>query len=338
MRQPCRTIVAIVGPTASGKSQLALALAEALAGEIVGCDALQVYRHLDIGTGKVPPSERRGIPHHLIDVVEPSREFSAAEYLYAAVPVIQRIVEQGERRGSKGQAQRGGLPFIVGGTGLYLRALRRGLFEGPGRAPEVRERVRRIAERRGPDFVWRMLARMDAPLAARVHVNDLVRVTRAIEVRVLAGRPMSDLMKRRLPPLPGYRFLIVGLAPPREELQARIEARVLEMFDSGLVKEVQGLLERYGSDAPAFKAIGYREVGRYLRGELSRDEAMALTIRATVQYAKRQMTWFRREPEVRWFAGHGGETRIESRVRDCLEAALETSGRGEDILHAKTAS
>ncbi|MFQ5793286.1 MAG: tRNA (adenosine(37)-N6)-dimethylallyltransferase MiaA [Acidobacteriota bacterium] len=244
-------LVGILGPTGSGKSRLSITLAKHFDGEVVGCDALQVYRGVDVGTGKLSSAARAGIPHYLLDVVEPDGEFSAADYVREAAPVVRDI------------SRRGKLPLVVGGTGLYFRSLRRGLFEGPGRVPKLRARISRVAGRRGTAYVHRMLCRRDPTSAARIHPNDLVRTIRALEVTLLSSRPMSDVMRERRRRLEGFQFSLVGLSPPREELRRRIDIRVRRMFDEGLVDEVRRLQERYGTEIPAFKAIGYREVGRY---------------------------------------------------------------------------
>ena len=291
-------LVGVVGPTGSGKSALALRLAEIFDGEIVGCDALQVYRGADIGTGKLTLVEQREIPHHLLDVADPSRDFSAASYIRLAAPIVEDI----DRRGK--------LPLVVGGTGLYLRALLRGLFDGPGRDPKLRGRIAAIAERRGSRFVHRMLARLDPVSAKRIHENDTVRTVRALEVNILAKRPMSDMMRERTRPLMGYRVVLIGITPARQELARRIEARIAEMFDGGLVDEVRGLVSEFGNHAPVLKAIGYRQVAQYLAGEFDLERARELTLKATLQYAKRQMTWFNREEGVVWFTGSGDEPEV----------------------------
>jgi len=322
-----RLLVAIVGPTGAGKSELALDLAESFGGEVVSFDALQVYRGLDIGTAKVPLSERRGIPHHLLDEVEPNEEFSAAQFLLRAVPIIEGI------------AARGKLPILVGGTGLYLRALRKGLFEGPGRSPGVRDRLGAIADRRGGRALHRILRRWDPALAERIHENDRIRLVRGIEVYLASGRRMSDLMDDRRRPLEGFQDILIGLRPDREVLKARIEARVLAMFSRGLVEEVRRLLLTHGAGSPGFKAIGYREVLLYLDSEIDVDAARSLTVRATTQYGKRQMTWFRREPEVRWFEGCGDDARVRTQVLDYLRRVIPEAGdrQNSERLHAQTA-
>jgi tRNA dimethylallyltransferase len=322
-----RALVAIVGPTGAGKSALALALAESLGGEVVSCDALQVYRGLDIGTAKLPLSERRGIPHHLLDLVEANEEFSAAEFVRIAVRAIQDITLRGK------------VPILVGGTGLYLRALRRGLFEGPGRSPGTRERLMRIADRRSGRALHRILRRWDPDLAARIHENDRVRLVRGIEVFLSSGRKMSDLMRTRERPLSGFQDILVGLRPNREVLKARVEARVHAMFARGLLEEVRRLRLEHGDAIPAFKAIGYREVIRHLDSEIDLDDARKLTALSTIQYAKRQMTWFRREPDVEWFEGCGDDEGVEANVLDWIRRALPTAGElsNTGASHAETA-
>jgi tRNA dimethylallyltransferase len=301
-----RALIAIVGPTGAGKSALALGLAETLRGEVVSCDALQVYRGLDIGTAKLLPAERRGIPHHLLDLVGANEEFSAAEFVRRAVPAIEDI------------ASRGRIPILVGGTGLYLRALRRGLFEGPGRSPGIRDRLKGIADRRGGRALHRILRRWDPELAARIHENDRVRLMRGIEVILESGRRMSDLMRTRERPLRGFQDILVGLRPDRDLLKVRIEARVDSMFARGFLEEVRKLRLEHGEGVPAFKAIGYRDAIRHLDSEIDADAARRLTILSTIQYAKRQMTWFRREPDVQWFEGFGDDDAVEASILDWI--------------------
>jgi tRNA dimethylallyltransferase len=319
-------MVAIVGPTASGKSALAVSLAKVFDGEVVSCDALQVYRGLDIGTGKIPVEERGGVPHHLLDVAEPDEEFTAADYMRTAAPIVREIDSRGK------------VPLVVGGTGLYLRALMLGLFEGPGRRPELRARISGTAERRGAGFVHRMLTRLDPDSAARIHPNDRVRTIRALEVIFSSRTTMSEMMSRRKSPLEGYRFLLYGLEPSRDQLVRRIERRVNKMLREGFVDEVRSLVGKYGPEVPAFKAIGYKELARHIAGELSLSEAEQQTVRATVRYAKRQMTWFRREDGVQWLAGWGEDTEVDSEVREHLRAGLDICRQvGEGKLYAKTA-
>jgi len=301
-------LLAIVGPTAAGKSALALALAERLGGEIINCDSVQVYRGFDIGTGKTPADERRGIPHHLLDLVEPDEDFTAGDFRREAEGVLAAV------------RTRGNLPIIVGGTGLYLRALLLGLFEGPSRSTELRARLKGLAHRRGREFLHRLLGRLDPAAAARIHSRDTQKTLRALEVCVLARRPVSALQAQGRRGLRGFRVVKIGLAPERAELTGRINARVIRMFDRGLLEETRRALGR-SPDTRHLKplgALGYRQACTVLLGGIRREEAISATQAATRQYAKRQMTWFRRESNVTWFAGFGDEEAIQGRVLDWL--------------------
>ena len=300
-------LVAIAGPTASGKSELAVFLAARLGGEVVSYDSVQFYRGFDIGTGKLALEERGGIPHHLLDCLDPAEPFTAGDFRREAAKVIEGIRE------------RGNLPILAGGTGLYLRALLMGLFEGPPRSEKLRARLRALAERRGREFVHRLLERFDRASARRIDPRDLQKVIRAVEVCVVARRAMSALQARGREPLGGYQFFKIGLNPDRADLYARINQRVETMFASGLEDETRRLLLR--PDAEAIKAlgsIGYRQAAAALRGETSLDDAIRDTQAATRQYAKRQMTWFRREAAVHWFSGFGDDIALQRRVVDAL--------------------
>jgi tRNA dimethylallyltransferase len=322
-----RELVAIIGPTGAGKSELALDVARELDAEIVNCDALQVYRGLDIGTAKVLASGQRGIPHHLVNLISPDEEFSAADYIGRAAQVIDDIVERGK------------LPLVVGGTGLYLRALLRGLFDGPGRSPEVRERLGGIVARRGTASLHRLLKRWDPVSAERIHPNDRVRLERALEVRIQTGRPMSALMSDRVSPIAEFQVILVGLEPDKSVLARRIDRRVTRMFDEGFASEVRALRNDYGENIPAFKAIGYRETLRYLSGELDLRRAQELITIATSQYAKRQMTWFRGEEGVEWFRGSGNDPLVLESVLGYLHRHGQSARRkNQETLHAETAS
>ncbi len=320
-------LVAIVGPTAAGKSELALLLAERLTGEIVNFDSVQVYRGFDVGTGKLPPAERRGIPHHLMDCLDPSKDFTAGDFRREALKVIHEI-----RRRTK-------LPILAGGTGLYLRALLMGLFEGPPRSELLRDRLRRMASRRGRRFVHRLLNRLDAASAERIKPQDLQKVIRAIEVCLLSSEALSSLQSRGREPLQGFRCIKVGLDPSRPELCARINRRVERMFAAGLGDEVQSLLAR--PDAGRMKAlgsIGYRQVASALKGEIPWQQALEETQAATRQYSKRQMTWFRREPEVTWFSGFGDDPKIQDQVLNSVNVMLGSRNEGEVVDSPKTLS
>jgi tRNA dimethylallyltransferase len=305
-------LLVIVGPTAAGKSALALTLAERLEGEIINCDSVQVYRGFDVGTGKVPPAERRGIPHHLLDLVEADGVFTAGDFRREAERVLALVRESGK------------LPIVVGGTGLYLRALLLGLFEGPPRSATLRTRLGNLAHRRGREFLHRLLKRLDPAAAARIHSRDTQKLVRAVEVCVLARQPVSALHARGRTGLQGFRVVKVGLDPERARLAERINARVERMFDHGLLDEAQAALQRPQAHASSLKplgGLGYRQACAVLRGELARGEAIRTTQAATRQYAKRQMTWFRREADVTWFTGFGDDRDIQRRIFNWLAKA-----------------
>jgi len=286
-------LVAIVGPTAAGKSALALALARERGGEIVCCDSLQVYRGLDIGSAKATPEERAAVPHHLLDVVDPDQAFSAAEYSRHARAAVQGI------------AARGRLVVVAGGTGLYLRALLHGLFEGPSRDERLRVRLERVAVRRGDARLHRMLATVDPEAAARIAPRDRLRVVRALEVFRATRRPLSEHHRAGADPLRGHDVLVVGLDPPRDALRATVERRTAGMLAGGLVAEVKALLDRgYAADLRPLRAIGYRQAVAVLRGEMTAADAERAIVAETMQYAKRQMTWFRNQTRAQWFAAH----------------------------------
>jgi len=318
-------LLAIVGPTAAGKSGLAIALARRWHGEIINCDSVQLYRGCDIGTGKVPLQERHGVPHHLLDVVDPGQAFTAGDFRQEAERVLM------------GVRQRKALPIIVGGTGLYLRALLLGLFEGPQRSEELRGRLKSLAERHRREFLHRMLNRLDPKAAARIHERDTPKIIRALEVCILSRQPISALHERGRVGLQGFHILKAGLSPDRQQLAQRINRRVEQMFAAGLIDEVRGILSR--SDENRIKpleALGYRQAGAMLRGELTLEGAIRETQAATRQYAKRQMTWFRREADVEWFAGFGDDPAIQQGVSAWLERKLTTSAPGAHSLAHET--
>ena len=305
-----RPLVAVVGSTGAGKSALALDLAQAFSGEIVNCDSLQVYRHFDLGTAKLPPEERRGLPHHLIDILNPDQVFTAGEYARRARETLARISAAGH------------LPILTGGTGFYLRALLSGLFEGPERDSALRERLSARQLRR-PGSLHRILARLDPETARRIHPNDVPKVTRALEVCLLARRPVSELFRTGRSALTGYRTLKLGLSPDRDALYQRLDQRCQAMFDTGLVEEVRHILSLGFSPAcKPFESHGYKQALQYVHGELTLKEAVFYAQRNTRRYAKRQVTWFRQEPEMVWLRGFGEDPHIReqalARVRDFL--------------------
>jgi tRNA dimethylallyltransferase len=281
-------LIAVVGPTASGKSALALRLAQERNGEIVSCDSLQVYRGLDIGSAKPSVEDQRLVPHHLIDVAEPDEAFSAADYAR-----LGRLALEGVR-------QRERLPVVAGGTGLYLRALLRGLFPGPSRQDELRRRLEAVAERRGDPRLHGLLRRVDPDAAGRIEVNDRVRVVRALEVYFATGRPLSEQQGEGMTPLEGYRVLVLGLSPPRELLKDAVERRTDGMFAAGLLDEVRGLLARYPPELRPLQAIGYRQAVAVVQGRQTLAEASRDMVKDTMRYAKRQRTWFRHQEDVVW--------------------------------------
>ena len=289
-------LATIVGPTGSGKSALALGLAEQFGGEIVNCDSLQMYRGFDIGTAKTPPGERRGIPHHLFDVLTPQESYSAGEYAREARKVIAEI------------AGRGRLPIVVGGTGFYLRALLEGLPVLPGRDERLRASLQE-RERRRAGSLHRLLTRLEPSAAGRIHANDVQKTMRALEVRLLTQQALPPLAEARA--LEGYTVVKVGLDPDRAALQQRLEARTRAMFAHGLLEEVQGLLAAgaTGNEKP-FEALGYKQALLHLRGAITLEQAVESTIVETRQYAKRQRTWFGRDPEIRWLRGFGDDPEI----------------------------
>ncbi len=309
--------IVILGPTASGKTSLAITLALQFNGEIVSCDALQIYRHMDIGTAKIPAIERGGIPHHMLDLRNPDQDFSAGDYQRLAREAIRRIHERGH------------LPFVVGGTGLYLRALIDGLFEGPGRSEKLRERMRRIIERKGSRILHRAMQRIDPESAAKIAEADAERIVRAFEIYLVSGKPMSWWQRQPREAFHGYRWLKIGIDTPRDQLYQRINQRVEEMFQAGLVEEVRGLLERFPKSSNAFKAIGYRQVTEYLDGRLSLAQAIEETKTQSRHYAKRQVTWFRSDPDIVWLDGLDAsdfQTKAADLVRKFLTPYPQASG------------
>jgi len=306
-------LVVLLGPTASGKSALGLDLAQRFAGEIVSCDSVAVYRGFEIGTAKPTRAERALVPHHLLDVAQPDEPFTAGEYARQARAAIAAI------------AQLGRLPIVVGGTGLYLRALLDGLFPGPLRSDELRERLRQRASAFGSSYLHRILLRLDSAAAAKIHANDTPKLIRAIEVCLASPTSMSELWRQYgRDPLRGFRILRIGLNPPRQKLYDRINLRAREMFGSGLVEETETLLSRYGQrkEVTALDSLGYRQAIQFLRGELTLEQAIAAAQQGHRNYAKRQMTWFRREPEVAWLDGFGDDADVAQQAAERTAAAI----------------
>ena len=309
-------LVAIVGPTAAGKSALAVWLAEQFDGEVVACDSTQLYRGFDIGTAKQDLAERRGIPHHLIDVLEPNEEATAGGYRQLALSILEDL------------RQRNRLPVFTVGTGLYLRALLEGLAEVPQRSDELRERLRASAEEHPPGHLHGVLKRLDPESAQKIAPADEQKLIRAIEVCVLARKPISEVHRAGRVPLEGWRVLKIGVLPPREQLHERIHARTEVMLERGWMKEVQALLASgLDENAKPFDFIGYRELRAVLREKASREDARGAIQQATRRYAKRQLTWFRKEPGIRWFSGFGDEAGVQAAVRAWLQSQGLATGR-----------
>jgi tRNA dimethylallyltransferase len=286
-------LVIILGPTGSGKTALSLELATRFHGEIVNCDSVALYREFRIGTAKPTPEEQALAPHHLLDAIDPTGYTTAGEYARMARKVIQEI------------SARGALPIVVGGTGLYLRALLQGLFQGPERSEELRQQLRSRASERGSEHLHRILGRLDRNAAEKIHANDVPKLVRAIEVCVSARRPITEQWKVGSEPLRGFRILRIGLDPDRSQLYAHINQRVEEMFSAGLVEETSVLREKYGERGRPLTSIGYKQVVQLLSGELDRAATISAVQQAHRNFAKRQMTWFRREPDVVWLGGFG---------------------------------
>jgi len=291
-------LVVILGPTASGKTALSLELATRFHGEIVNCDSVAIYREFRIGTAKPTAEEQARAPHHLFDVIEATNFTTAGEYARTARKVLREI------------HKRGALPIVVGGTGLYLRALIDGLFPGPQRSEGLRERLRQRAQEKGSSHLHRILRRTDPSAAAKIHENDVPKLVRAIEVCLAAKQPMSEQWKAGRDALTGFESLRIGLDPDRAQLYDRINERVQKMFAAGLIEETEQILKKYGDAARPLNSLGYKQAVQLLGGELDREAAIRAVQQAHRNYAKRQMTWFRREPNVRWLHGFGDQAAI----------------------------
>jgi len=301
-------VVLLLGPTGSGKTALSVVLAERFGGEIVSCDSVAVYNGMELGTAKPTADERARVKHHLIDLVEPDQSFTAGEYSRAARAALKEI------------AGRGRLPIVTGGTGLYLRALTEGLFTGPERQPKLRTRLEQSREKHGEGWLHRLLKRLDPVSAKRIHANDKAKLIRAIEVCLAGRKPLSEVLGRD--PLIGFQLLRIGLNPPRKALYERLDLRAAAMFSAGLVDETRALLERYGP-VKALDSLGYRQGLAVLAGTLSEETGLAAAQQGHRNFAKRQMTWFRREPEVHWLKGFGDEAEILSAATELAAAKLD---------------
>ncbi|MGB0036353.1 MAG: tRNA (adenosine(37)-N6)-dimethylallyltransferase MiaA [Candidatus Acidiferrales bacterium] len=302
-------LVVILGPTASGKSALGISLAECLGGEILVCDSTQVYRHFNIGTAKVPATQQHGIPHHLVDLVEPAEVFTAGEYRRRALEVLEDL------------RARKKLAILTAGTGLYVRALLEGLADAPTRSEELRERLRDKAKVHGAAHLHRALARLDSEAAARINPRDTQKIIRAIEMRLLTKKSVGEIHRGGRQALEGYEVKKIGLLPPRAALYARINARVEDMMQAGWIEEVRRLIASgLPADSKPFQFIGYSELRAHLEGRLSRADAVQQIQQATRRFAKRQITWFRKEPGVEWLAGFGGDPAIASAAEEFTQS------------------
>src|SRR5213593_3160378 len=310
-----RAALAVVGPTATGKSALALALAERYDGEIINCDSTAVYRGFDIGTDKIAPADRRGIPHHLIDIVDPTDEYTAAQYARDAAAIIRDV------------HARGRLPVLAGGTGFYFRALTRGLFPGPGRNPGLRQRLESIAERRGVAFLHRLLRKIDPGSARRIQPRDLKRLVRALEVFFLTGRPLTAHFADTASPIADLEVLAVGLRLPAARISERVTRRVDQQFARGLLDEIRTLLARgIPEDARPFGGLVYRQALEHLHGVRDEPSTRALIAQENRRYARRQLIWFRKEPNLRWFDGPGESIATIDAVSRFLDLRLLGAG------------
>jgi tRNA dimethylallyltransferase len=307
-------LIVLCGPTASGKTALALTLAENFAGEIISCDSVAVYRGMEIGTAKPALDERGRVPHHLIDILTPDQPCTAGDYLRLG------------REAVAGISQRDRLPIIAGGTGLYLRAVLDGLFAAPQRHEPLRQKLRQRATE-NPAQLHRILTRLDPTAAQNIHANDTPKLIRAIEVTLAARKPITEQWQQPRDPLTGYRVLRLGLNPPRAALYDRINRRACEMFDIGLVEETTQLVESYGFDCRALTSLGYAQAMQVLRNEITRDEAIAATAQGHRNYAKRQLTWFRKDSGIHWLTGFGAEAHTQREAIALVADHLSTDAR-----------
>ncbi len=304
-------LVAILGPTATGKSALGIALAQRFGGEVVSCDSTAVYRRFDIGTDKVPLAARQGVPHHLIDVADPIEEYSAARYAREAAAVIRDITARSR------------LPLLVGGTGLYYRALTRGFFPGPGRDEGLRARLERIADRQGVERLHALLARIDSESAIRIQSRDRKRLIRALEVYLLTGRPLTAHFADTQSPLPEYDVHAFALQIPADQTLERVAARVDAQFEQGLLDEIRAILDSgIPETAHPFTGLVYRQALEHLHGVRNQADTRELIVRENRKYSRRQLIWFRKEPNLQWIHAAGEREETQEEVARVL-AAME---------------
>jgi tRNA dimethylallyltransferase len=321
-----KPLIVLAGPTASGKTSLAIHLAEQFNGEIISCDSVAVYREMEIGTAKPSHEERALIQHHMIDIAWPNEPCTAGDYSRQA------------REALTGITQRGHLPIVAGGTGLYLRALIDGLFPAPPQQPGLRDRLRNIASTRGPAHLHRILTRLDHAVAATIHINDVPKVIRAIEVSLVAKQPLTEQWQKGRDKLTGYNILRLGLDPPRPRLYERINQRAAAMFDRGLIEETERLIERYGTNCRPLTSLGYAEASAVLRNELTREQAVTQAQQGHRNYAKRQLTWFRRESDMHWLKGCGSDEDITEQAGNLVVEHLTPGNRSSLIASTSKTS
>ena len=305
-----KPLIVLVGPTASGKTSLALRIAEEFNGEIISCDSVAVYREMEIGTAKPTHQDRALVQHHMIDIAWPDEACTAGDYSRQA------------REALIGISERDHLPIVAGGTGLYLRALVDGLFPAPPKKHGQRERLRELAKTRGPAYLHRILTRLDPTAAAVIHANDIPKVVRAIEVSLAAEQPLTQQWQKGRDALSGYRILRLGLNPPRADLYERINQRAGAMFDRGLIEETERLISRYGNDCRPLTSLGYAEAAAVLKNEITREQAVIQAQQGHRNYAKRQLTWFRREAGTHWIEGFGNDKNVIDKVQKLVARHL----------------
>ncbi len=307
MHCKARNLIIILGPTGVGKSATAIKLAKEFGSEIINCDSMQVYKAFNIGTDKIPPDKREGIPHHLLDIVDPSTQFTAADFVALALKAVTDIIKKKR------------LPLIVGGTGLYLKALIDGLFPGGKSDPKIRQKLEKEAQKKGLESLRVKLMEVDPVYSQKIHINDKVRIIRALEVYLSTKKPFSEHFSHTKSSVEDFNIIKIGLKLERQELYKRIEQRTDKMFERGLIQEVENLLQTgIDENSPPFRALGYKHALQHLRKEISLEEAISFTKRDTRRYAKRQMTWFKKMKEIEWFSPHD-YTSIVKTIKESLE-------------------